>query len=43
MLIEDIKEIYHRPCIYNDKDKYDMWDKLSVPDYTEEYANQTEV
>lgn len=32
MLREDIRGICHRPCIYNDKDKCDMWDELSVPD-----------
>ena len=43
MLREDIREICHRPCIYNDKGKCDMWDELSVPDETEECANQIDV
>lgn len=43
MLREDIRGICHRPCIYNDKDKCDMWDQLSVPDETEECANQIDV
>ena len=43
MLREDIRGICHRPCIYNDKDKCDMWDELSVPDETEECANQIDV
>ncbi len=38
MLREDIRGICHRPCIYNDKGKCDMWDELSVPDETEECA-----
>lgn len=42
-LREDIRGICHRPCIYNDKDKCDMWDELSVPDETEECANQIDV
>lgn len=40
MLREDIRGICHRSCIYNDKGKCDMWDELSVPDETEECANQ---
>lgn len=36
MLREDIRGICHRPCIYNDKGKCDMWDELSVPDETED-------
>lgn len=43
MLREDIRGICHRPCIYNDKDKCDMWDELSVPNETEECANQIDV
>ena len=43
MLREDIRGICHRPCIYNDKDRCDMWDELSVPNETEECENQTDV
>lgn len=43
MLREDIRGICHRPCIYNDKGKCDMWDELSVPNETEECENQTDV
>lgn len=40
MLREDIRGICHRPCIYNDEGKCDMWDELSVPDETEKCDNQ---
>lgn len=43
MIREDIRGICHRPCIYNDNDKCDMWDQLSVPDETEWCANQIDV
>ena len=40
MLREDLRGICHRPCIYNDEGKCDMWDELSVPDETEKCDNQ---
>lgn len=43
MIREDTRGICHRPCIYNDNDRCDMWDELSVPDETEECANQIDV
>ena len=42
MLREDLRGICHRPCIYNDEGKCDMWDELSVPDETEKCDNQQE-
>lgn len=27
MLREDVRGICHRPCIYNDKGRCDMWDE----------------
>lgn len=43
MLREDIRGICHRPCIYNDKGKCDMWDEISVPDESEKCDNQIDV
>lgn len=43
MLKEDIIGICHRSYIYNEQDKCDMQDELSVPDETEEYANQIDI
>lgn len=43
MLREDTIGICHRPCIYNDKDKCDICDELSVPDETEECNYQIDV
>lgn len=40
MLREDIRGICHRPCIYNDEGRCDMWDELSVPDESEKCDNQ---
>ena len=42
MLREDTRGVCHRHCIYNDNGRCDMWDELSVPDETEECANQIE-
>ena len=42
MLREDLRGICHRPYIYNDEGKCDMWDELSVPDETEKCDNQQE-
>ena len=39
MLREDLRGICHRPCIYNDNGKCDMWDELSVPDETDKCDN----
>ena len=43
MLREDIRGTCHRLCLYNDNGKCDMWDEISVPDETEECANQIDV
>jgi hypothetical protein len=43
MLREDVRGICHRHCIYNDNDRCDMWDELSVPDETEKCDNQIDV
>lgn len=43
MLREDVRGICHRPCIYNDKGRCDMWDELSVPDESEKCDNQIDV
>ena len=43
MLREDIRGICHRPCIYNDEGRCDMWDELSVPDESEKCDNQIDV
>ena len=43
MLREDIRGICHRPCIYNDEGKCDMWDEISVPDETEKCDNQIDL
>ena len=43
MLREDIRGICHKPCLYNDKGKCDMWDEISVPDETEKCDNQIDV
>ena len=40
---EDIRGICHRPCIYNDEGRCDMWDELSVPDESEKCDNQIDV
>lgn len=41
MLREDIRGICHRPYVYNDNGKCDMWDEISVPDETEKCDNQS--
>lgn len=38
-----LEDICHRPCIYNDKGRCDMWDELSVPDESEKCDNQIDV
>ena len=43
MLREDIRGTCHKPCLYNDNGKCDMWDEISVPDETEKCDNQIDV
>lgn len=40
---EDIRGTCHKPCLYNDNGKCDMWDEISVPDETEKCDNQIDV
>ena len=43
MLREDVRGTCHKPCLYNDNGKCDMWDEISVPDETEKCDNQIDV
>lgn len=43
MLREDIRGTCHKPCLYNDNGKCDMWDEISVPDETEKCDNQIDL